>query len=516
MISNLNFEKQTNLKAKFVIIGGGTVGLMIAKKLASLKIGTVIVLELGGEQISTASEKFPGVAFSRSFYQGAEAGRFAGLGGTSARWGGAMIPFLPTDFEGDFQDLINNAGSYIAEIEKIFSLPKGPYIDSHSIDLPNYVTRKAKWPKFSKRNVAHLLAREIKNSTNLIVYTYAKVVSFEWDKSEIISVVAENESGSLVTIDCDKAIITAGAIESTRMLLEIEEKSKESTDLKGGSTTGLFFSDHLSVKIADIKPAERSKLNMLVGYRFSKGGSMSNIRFELQTNSELRKSLPPHFVHISFDLSKPGAFSILREILRELQEGKVPSIILFGKLLKFLPWMLRAAWWRFVRYRLLYPENAEIEMHLVFEQFPNSKNRIMLKDENFRKINGPSIEISWGVSSQDKINLVKILEQFKSSWCKSQICDYAETVFLDDNEILNNLVKGGGIFHPTGSTRIKFNDSSGSVDTDLKVNGFKNLFLVSTSVLNLGGGANPTMTEMMLGLRLVDHLASLHGIPDKN
>lgn len=516
MISSLNCEKQKNLKAKFVIVGGGTVGLVIAQKLASLKIGTVIVLETGGEQISTASEMFPAVVFTRSIYQGAEAGRFAGLGGTSARWGGAMIPFLPTDFEGDFQDLINNAGSYIAETEKIFSLPKGPYIDSHSIEIPNYVTRKAKWPKFSKRNVAHLLARKIKHSTNLTVYLHAKVVSFEGDKSEIISVVAENENGSRFLINCEKVIITAGAIESTRMLLEIEEKFKESAELRNESTTGFFFSDHLSVKIAHIKPKERNKLNTLVGYRFSKGGSMSNIRFELQTNSELRKSLPPHFVHISFDLSTPGGFSILREILRELQEGKVPSIRLFVELLRFIPWMLRAAWWRFVKHRLLYPENAEIEMHLVFEQFPNFDNRIRLKDENFRKINGPSIEISWGVSSQDKINLVKILEQFKSSWGKSQIRNYAETVFLDDGEILNNLVKGGGIFHPTGSTRIKFNDFSGSVDTDLKVIGFKNLFLLSTSVLNSGGSANPTMTEMMLGLRLVDYLASQLNKLDKN
>lgn len=516
MISNLNFEKQTNLKAKFVIIGGGTVGLTIAQKLASLKIGTVMVLELGGEEISTASNVFPRITFSRSIYQGAEAGRFAGLGGTSARWGGAMIPYMPTDFDDDFQDLINKAGKYIDEIEKIFSLPKGPYIDNNSINLPNYVTRKAKWPKFSKRNVAHLFARDIKYSTNLIVYTHARVAGFEWDKSKIISVVAENVSGSRFKFNCDKAIITAGAIESTRILLEIEEKCKEITDVMGGSTTGFFFSDHLSVKIADIKPVKRNKLNMLVGYRFSKGGSMSNIRFELQTNSELRKSLPPHFVHISFDLSTPGAFSILREILRELQEGKVPSLRLFVKLLKFLPWMLRAAWWRFIRNRLLYPENAKIEMHLVFEQFPNSENRITLKDKNFRKENGPSIEISWAVSPQDKINLAKILEQFKTSLGKSEMCVYAETVFLDDDEILDNLVRGGGIFHPTGSTRIKFNDFSGSVDTNLKVIGLKNLFLLSTSVLNFGGGANPTMTEMMLGLRLVDHLASMHVVPDKD
>jgi len=516
MISNLNFEEQTNLKARFVIIGGGTVGLILAHKLASLKVGKVIVLELGEEAISTASEKFPTVTFPRSIYQGAEAGRFAGLGGTSARWGGAMIPFLPTDFEGEFKDLIDDAGSYIAEIEKIFCLPKGPYIATHSIDLPNYVTRKAKWPKFSKRNVALLLAREIRTTTNLIVYTNAKVISFEQDKSEIVSVIVENMRESRFKVDCETAIITAGAIESTRMLLEIEEKSQEKIDLERGSTTGLFFSDHLSVKIADINPTDRNKLNMLVGYEFSKGGSMSNIRFELQTNSELRKSLPPHFVHISFDLSTQGAFSIVREIVREIQQGKFPSVSHFVKLLKFSPWMLRAVWWRFVKHRLLYPENAKIEMHLVFQQFPNIDNRIKLNNENFMKINGPSVEISWGISTQDKINLSKILEQFKDSCEKSDLHNYAEIDFLNYVEILNNLDKGGGIFHPTGSTRIEFNGISGSVDTDLKVKELKNLYLLSTSVLNSGGGANPTMTELMLGLRLVDHLVSQQRVLNKN
>ena len=120
MLADLNLEKQTNLKANFVIVGGGTVGLIIAQKIASLEIGTVIVLELGGEQISESSENFPRVTFPRSFYQGAELGRFAGLGGTSARWGGALIPFLPNDFEGDFQDVILNAGIHITEVEKIF------------------------------------------------------------------------------------------------------------------------------------------------------------------------------------------------------------------------------------------------------------------------------------------------------------------------------------------------------------------------------------------------------------
>jgi L-2-hydroxyglutarate oxidase LhgO len=34
MLADLNLEKQTNLKANFVIVGGGTVGLIIAQKIA--------------------------------------------------------------------------------------------------------------------------------------------------------------------------------------------------------------------------------------------------------------------------------------------------------------------------------------------------------------------------------------------------------------------------------------------------------------------------------------------------
>lgn len=509
MIYDLNHETKTNLLAKFVIIGGGTAGLLLAAKLAELEIGEVIVLELGGERISKTPNMFPKVEFSRSIYQGAEAGRFAGLGGTSARWGGAMIPFLCSDFEGEYRNLIAEANSYIFEIEKLFSLPVGPYIDGNSIEVPNYVTRKAKWPAFSKRNVARLFSREIKYYNNLIVYTNAKVVDIDEPKLEEISVNVENNNGKRFIVSCEKATICAGAIESTRMLLEIEEKFRNSNKKINESTTGLYFSDHLSVKIAEIVPKNKSKLNMLVGYRFSRNGSMSNIRFELQEDSELRKVLPPHFVHISFDTSTPGAFSFLREIYRELQEGKFPSVKLFRKLLKYLPWMLRAGWWRFIKNRLLYPDDSKLEMHLVFEQSPNPKNRLLLKNRHVEENNEPTIEISWGVSSEDESNLNNILMQFKSLWVNSKVNELAETIFLDGEVILNNLAEGGGIFHPTGSTRIKFKDSLGSVDANLKVEGFRNLYLLSTSVLNFGGGANPTMTEMMLGLRLVEHFASL-------
>lgn len=509
MIGNLDEETCTSHSANFVIIGGGTVGLLIAQKIANLNIGKVIVLELGDESVSFASERFPKIFFSKDHYAGADNGRFVGLGGTSARWGGAMIPFLPEDFDGEFRDLIMEANLYVPDIEGIFSLPKGPYEVQDSPQLPNYTTRLAKWPKFSKRNVAQLFDEVMKNHPNLVIYKNARVTRFNWETSKIISVEVENSKFKKYLFESEIFIITAGAIESTRMLLELEEDLGTSQIGSLKSTTGSFFSDHLSVKIANLKPIDRTKLNMLVGYRFAPGGSMSNIRFELESNSRIRELLPPHFIHISFGVNAPEAFEIIREILRIFQEGSIPPIRLFLKLPKFLPWLLRASWWRYVRKRLLYPDNANIEMHLVIQQEPYSENRIALYRQSGGLVENRALQISWEVTQRDMDNALRVFNHFKEEWNNSKYFDYADVLFLDEEQVLSTLSQGGGIYHPTGSTRICCDSSAGSVDSNLKVNGIDNLFLVSTSILNSGGGANPTMTQLMLALKLVDYLATL-------
>ena len=509
MIRNLDQETLTSHSANFVVIGGGTVGLLIAQKIANLELGKVVVLELGDEKVSFASERLPKVVFPKDRYAGAADGRFVGLGGTSARWGGAMIPFLPEDFEGEFRNLVMKANLYVSEIEEIFSLPQGPYEVQDSLQLPNYVTRLAKWPKFSRRNVAQLFEEDMKSHPNLIIYKNAKVTRFNWKNSKIISVEVENCKVEKYLFESEKFIIAAGAIESTRMLLELEDEYRTSQISNSKSTTGSFFSDHLSVKIANLSATDRTRLNMLAGYRFAPGGSMSNIRFELDPNSRIRESLPPHFIHISFNVNSPGALEILREILRIFQEGGIPPVGLFLKLLKFLPWLLRASWWRYFRKRLLYPDNVDIEMHLVIQQEPHSENRIALSSQSDALVGNQALKISWEVTPRDMSNALRVFKHLKVAWNESECINYADALFLDEEQILSTLSQGGGIYHPSGSTRISFKCSEGSVDSNLKVNGLDNLFLVSTSVLNSGGAANPTMTQMMLALRLVDYLAKV-------
>ena len=51
---------------------------------------------------------------------------------------------------------------------------------------------------------------------------------------------------------------------------------------------------------------------------------------------------------------------------------------------------------------------------------------------------------------------------------------------------------------------------TGVVDRDCRVHGMRNLFIAGSSVFPTEGFANPTLTIVALGLRLADHLKSLH------
>jgi choline dehydrogenase-like flavoprotein len=62
------------------------------------------------------------------------------------------------------------------------------------------------------------------------------------------------------------------------------------------------------------------------------------------------------------------------------------------------------------------------------------------------------------------------------------------------------------IYHLMGGTRMSSEPCQGVVDQNLQVHGVDNLFVASCSVFPTGGSSNPTLTLMMLTLRLADKL----------
>jgi choline dehydrogenase-like flavoprotein len=78
------------------------------------------------------------------------------------------------------------------------------------------------------------------------------------------------------------------------------------------------------------------------------------------------------------------------------------------------------------------------------------------------------------------------------------------TVLPFDNHFLNEAPLGG-VAHEVGTLRMGDN-GSGVVDTNLKFNGYSNLYCCDLSVFPTSPAANPSLTLVALALRLANHL----------
>ena len=150
MIRDLKGAGKLECSAEFLIIGGGTVGLILATRLAALG-RRVVCLESGSTEQEDETHPLNAAEHSGARYGGAEHGRFRCLGGSSTRWGGALIPFQAPDLlDGGWPVSIEELSVYIAEIETLFGLESGPYEDLSVLRDADYLARLAKWLKWSR------------------------------------------------------------------------------------------------------------------------------------------------------------------------------------------------------------------------------------------------------------------------------------------------------------------------------------------------------------------------------
>jgi len=489
------------------------VGLPTSVSLARETGKKVVCLESGGYHQDGETHLLNEVVHLASDYNGAAVGRFRCLGGTSTRWGGALIPFQVADLEQDGWPIsIAELEPYLPDVETLFGLEPGPYCDpSFPFDLGDiHVNRLAKWPAFKKRNVVDLVGRESRELSNLNIWLNATVIEIcAQPDGEGVEVLARSLSGDEIRLSAPRLIIAAGAIETTRLALLINQQN-DSVIGTASPSLGRYFADHISVGVAEIKPRRPKALNKIIGFRFGNGGSMRNIRFELSNATEVRTSLPPGFTDVRFELQRPGGFDALREIFRRLQKKQFPPLSVCWGLIRNMPWLIRAVWWRFVHRRLLFPQDARLIAHTVIAQVPTADNYIALSETKRDPFGVPLAEIRWRISDADIDNLKRAAHLFEETWNATEFADYGTWQRFPAKTIVVSAQEAGAFLHPSGSTRIGRDAAEGVVDRDLCLFSLPHIQLLSTSVLPTAGGANPTMMVMLLALRCIGQHAKAH------
>lgn len=509
MIQHLGAKEQLEKSVDVLVIGAGTVGLIAATRLAEAG-KSVICLESGTESQDSEEHPFNTVTHRRRHYDGAAHGRFRCLGGTSTRWGGALIPFQAGDLaSANWPIPYAEIAPHVPEVEKLFQLDTGPYDFPELGGLPQgtFLSRMAKWPPFAKRNTANLTAAAIRSHPDLNIWLNATATDFTVAQGRLTRVTARSPDGGAITVTAGEVLFCTGAIETTRLLLLLDQQN-DGAIFAPDDVLGRYFSDHLSVVVANLRPKKRKALNMLTGFRFERSGTMRNLRFELASDTPLRATLPPCFAHVAFKTDETGGFNALRDAMRHLQQRKAPPLGVLFKLVRSAPWLLRAVWWRFVHQRLLYPDDACMQLHMVIEQVANRDSRITLSTEQRDAFGLPRADIDWDIEPADVAALDDATAAFARAWAASDLEALASLERQDPATLADDLRNSGGIFHPVGSTRMGNTPQDGAVDKDLRPFRLSNTTVLATSVLPASGGANPTMMLVLLALRAIERITS--------
>ena len=503
-IANKDFEIDV------CIIGAGAAGIYLAKKLVQMK-HSVVLLEAGDRKVRQGESLGIEPIFSDKIYPGATEGRMFGIGGTTSRWGGLLVPYSKCDIfsseAGEFnpwQQIVDTVDSFANKVmynlgishEADFDRYPGGIFNSYKHELKNngIDTISSIHLPFGLRNLSRILEeKKVRNSNiDVIINAVAKrweISSKSNGKSQVNKLEAVSANGKTVQIKAKHFVVAAGAIESTRILLEAREQNSTGF-IHPSAELGCNLSDHLSCKIADVVVDDYISSAKIFGPRFDKS-CMRTFRF-VERNPDPNN--PRYFTHFIYDFCNHG-IDVAKEILSSIQLKKLPDTTI-SKIARGSMGLLSLAFSRYVRSRLFIPDGTPVHLQLDIEQVPSISNSVKLTNE-LDCYGRPTANVNWRINDADYANIETVASRFIRKW-PGVGNKLPELIPVLKNTSVN---KPYDTYHPVGTCRMG-QDNGAVVDSNLCVHGSDNLWVLSTAVLPSAGTANPTFSMLCLGEKL--------------
>lgn len=502
--------------AEVCIVGAGAAGLYLARVLAER--GVSVILVEAGPVRPTSSDAMGFVAdFGGDVYPGATLGRFFGLGGSTARWGGALVPHSSHDVR-DAEPTRETWRHVVAVVEANtrrvlrtlgfsgepgFSTYPEQVLGTPTAGLPGtgLTTQSALYLPFRRKNLIGLL-QPARTSSGKPPRVYVNAVAKEWRIAsgshggpQVTELLATSRNRHTLRVSARRFVIAAGAIESARCLLEIQHVGSRPV-LRAGADPGGGLADHLSVPIADVPHEHAAMVARAYGPRFQ-GSWLRTFRFVDRQPAERR---PRYFAHFIFPFESAG-YTVAKEVLGAVQARRWPRVSV-GELTRGCSDIARLAIARYLASRLHIPAGNPIRLQLDVEQPDNPAHRITLgsaTDDYGRRI--PSI--NWSITPDDMDLMRSTASHVLKQWSRPE----AGLPALVPRTVGDDQAKPYDAYHPVGTCRMG-NDRTAVVDHHLRVWGVENLWVVSTGVLPGAGTANPTFTMLCLAHQLAESIAA--------
>jgi hypothetical protein len=471
-------------KYDLCICGTGPAGITVARKLATYG-KKVLLLEAGGLSYSDDSQDhYKGKSVGRQYWW-VETGRLRYFGGTSNHWAGICAIFDSTAFEA--HNYPRQPGWPISYEQVLRHLDEAKEI----LDIPGADFSVSKYPGFespSFNRFTHFFSAptrfgekygpEIRQSQHIDAIYNANLVDLELsdDLAGVKHLKIRNYNGEIAEVAAAQYVLALGSIENARALLIANSQLPSGVGNHNGMV-GRCFMESPNAPIGRFVIT-----NPEFWQRFDGVGFVPTQEFIKQ--NDINDGV------ISFNVNaqpeSSGRLRVLRQFLRETGCVSPKMTELARRIADFDC-----------------PGDGIISSLIAQEANPSS--RVSLADDvdafGLRRV-----KLDWKFSERDfktirilSIELAKELARFNLA--RVQLAPF----ILDDN--LDD-VQMGPNGHQMGTTRMSADPRYGVVNENCRVHGIRNLYIAGSSVFPYCGGRNPTLTVVMLALRLAEFLSS--------
>lgn len=537
-----HFRNLPELKShEFCVVGAGPAGIALSTALA--RSGhSVLLIESGTEKPSSATQALSKATITNpASHAPVEIGSCRALGGTSWWWGGRCLPFDEVDFSPrefapgtdwplsyeEIEVWHPSAAEFLKCGHNFFSPPNSPTLREEKL-----LCSLERWSP--ETNLGHAYKHGLHSSRLITVLLGASVSQIHLSASQTsVAALTVSDGERWATYNVPNCILACGGLESTRLLLCTAKKYPPLFE-GAHSVLGRGYMGHISGKIADIVLNDPS---MIEDFDFFQDGSAyvrRRLTLDTQTMRDARVlniamwiDNPPFHDHqhrnailsaVWLLLSIPAVGRrLIAEGVRLAHLGPKPYQFakhitnLFRSPISTLKASAALIFERFLarpRKPGFIVRNAagRYALHYHAEQLPRADSVIRLSEE--ADLTGmPRLTIDLKFSTEDAASVIRAHDLIDQQLRRVGVgrLEYRMSRDLLHQSVLSQASDG---FHQLGTTRMSADPSKGIVDENLKVHGFSNLHVLSTSTFPSSGQANPTFLVVALAFRLASHLAS--------
>lgn len=504
------------LDAQVAIVGAGPAGISLSLALAKSGV-SVLLIESGGERPTEESDLLNQGTSTVAGYP-FMASRARALGGSTTRWYGACVELDPTDFQArdwvpfsGWPISIEHLNGYMAEARRFFGL------SDTTPDHLQFETEAQFGPDLQVRAVCHSDPLDIgkayqsalqgsKNILCLMQATVCKILQNEAGQVDHLDV--RRPDGERFQVRATRFVLATGGLEIPRLLLASRDRDERGVGNEH-DVVGRYHMEHPIRSVGVLPIKKQSAAARFLSDRHHVHDRAVEIKLGLSAAKRERLKLLD--LHARFyrlhPLETDPAVAAAKRVLPALR-GK-ESV---GELRRYMKTHGFGSAAKLMRYGLWHFDNKvragasfdHLRLLAFLEQGPDPENRIVLSTRKDR-FGTPLPHLVYRESAHFCDSVERSLEAI------AQLLEEAGFGRLrTDRTTLDALrhYESYG-FHPMGATRMSETPNMGVTDANLRIHGVPNLFAVGSSVFPTGGAANPTLTVVLLALRLADHLTRL-------